>query len=139
MVQKSPTVITLLSILYRIFLFIAVIVIAFYTSPFFLDILEKYLGYITPSGFLGFTLADWGVSIELATVFWAGTIFGTLGRKWDYLLIAFFFVFALVDYIGSESATVPMYIGLIATLLIGNAIGFVLKLARQKFLPKFLK
>ncbi len=136
MATKSRTTLIVGGILLRIILLCIVSVLAYYSIPFFLNILEKYLGYTTPSGFFGFTLSDGFVSLDLGLLFWGSLIFGALGKKTDYLLTILLLASALWEYIGLETITKNMYLGLVATLLIGSAIGFALKLARQKFLPK---
>lgn len=112
------------------------IALAAYSAHFFLDILENYLGYKTPSGFFGFTFADAFVALDLGLLFWGSLIFGILGKKIDYLIVFLLLLSALWEYFGTETITTNMYIGLVIALLVGSVIGFVLKLARQKFLPK---
>jgi hypothetical protein len=136
MATKSRAAVIVWGILLRIILLCVVIALAAYSAHFFLDILENYLGYKTPSGFFGFTFADAFVALDLGLLFWGSLIFGILGKKIDYLIVFLLLLSALWEYFGTETITTNMYIGLVIALLVGSVIGFVLKLARQKFLPK---
>ena len=140
MVQKSrtPSIISIFGVaLLRVALLCVTVFVAAYTSPTALEILKNYLGYQAPSGFFwGTSLSDDFVSIVFTLSFWSGIIFGTLGKWWDYLLISLFVALAVWEFTGLATITVPMLIGLAISIILGNAIGFALKLLRQKFLPK---
>ncbi len=91
------------------------------------------LGYEKPSGFFGFTFADWDVAWFIASTLLAGIIFGTIGKKVDYIFIVIFFILCSLDFFYTDNMTLLVYAGLVGTTVVGNAIGFILKLARQKF------
>ncbi len=95
------------------------------------DFVMGTLKYQIPSGFFGFTLTDWILSWEIATTFWLGVIFGTLGKKIDYILIAAFFVLSSLEFYSADNMTLLVYSGLVGAALLGNAIGFALKLLRH--------
>jgi hypothetical protein len=136
MVQNSRAWLIVWKIFLRIVVLILVAFIANFESPLALEILKNNLGYITPEGFFGFNLTDDFVSFELALVFVSGVFLGLLGKVADYILIIFFILFAAYDYFSVTSLTNLMTFGFVGAVLLGNAIGFGLKLLRQKFLPK---
>src|SRR5690242_14244977 len=114
MVQKSLSLKVIFWLIFlRIVIFCGSIFIAAYESPLALNILEGYLGYITPPGFFGFTLADAFISLALGLVFFGGIFFGVLGRKIDYAIEIIFIIYALWEYSGTSTTTTAMLIGLI--------------------------
>ena len=94
------------------------------------------LKYQLPSGFFGFTFADWSISWFISTSFLAGAIFGTLGKRIDYIFVITLFVLASLDFFYTENMTPLVYSGLVGATLIGNVIGFILKLLRAKYFAK---
>lgn len=136
MVQKSSSVSIILQILLRVILFIIVLGLSLFTPFQVHDLIVNNLGYVKPSGFFGFTLADWEIAHILFATFLVGITFGTLGKKIDYAMILILFCLASFDYYSVENMTSRVYSGLLGAALLGNLIGFLLKLARQKFLPK---
>jgi hypothetical protein len=136
MASKHPVAVIVWKISLRFIFLIAVFTFAFYCSDVSFEILKKYLGYITPPGFFGFTLADFFVSLELGSVFISGIMFGALGQIIDYPVTLLFLIWGLWDYHGIPTVTTNMYLGLLGAIIIGNLIGFALKLFRQRFLPK---
>lgn len=80
--------------------------------------------------------ADWDLAWVLTNVFLCGVIFGTIGKKTDYVFIAAAIAIAIWEFTGTENVTPSLYLTLLATIVASNLIGFGLKLARQKFLPK---
>ena len=138
MVQKHSALIIFWRILLRIIFLIVVFLIAGYESQFAFSVLQDYLGYQTPDIFWGGGLVDSFISFELSFIFLSGILFGALGRKIDYLLNAIFIIYGLWDYNGTSTVTYGMFWGLVGAAIIGNIIGFVLKLLRQKFLPKLV-
>lgn len=134
MVQKQRISLIVWYIFLRIFLFVGVVLISVYTSEYSLGLLDK-LGYQTPNVIWGGNLVDASIELGFVMAFWSGIILGILGRKIDYILIILFLLFGFWDFYTTETVTTNMYIGLISAAILGNAIGFGLKLLRQKFLP----
>ena len=134
MVQRSRTTSIILGIFLRIFLFVVAVFLGIYLFPITIhDFVTNTLGYIRPSVFFGFTWADWDVGWMMALSLWIGVIFGTLGKRGDYIFIALFFFLASLDYFYTDNMTLLVYSGLVGATLLGNAIGFGLKLLRQKY------
>lgn len=137
MVQKSRGTSLGLKILSRIGFSVATPLLAFYTSDISLEILKNYLAYTTPLVDWGDLLVDASIAVSLGMVFWGALLFGAIGKKVDYLFIFLFTLFGFLNFYITETVTIQMYLGLIAAIIIGNAIGFALKLLRQRFLPKW--
>jgi hypothetical protein len=135
MVQKSPTVKISLEILLRVFLFFIVLIVGYYSAILSLNFLVNNLGYKeTCSGFfclpgIAIALTSFAVSYS----FWLGVIFGTLGKKFDYFLIAIFVAAASLTLYNFEFS---LTLGLVVVATLGSLFGFVLKLLRQRFLRK---
>jgi hypothetical protein len=91
------------------------------------------LNYEVPPGFFGFTLADWDIAWNLSSSLILGIIFGTLGKRIDYIFIIGMFLLFLLDFFFTENITLIMYLNLVGFTVGGNAIGFILKLLRQRF------
>jgi len=138
MAQKHPVAIVAWKILLRIVLFCMMVYLAAYESVFALNILWNYLGYVTPEGFFGFTFTDDFVSVELPLVLFGSIFFGVLGKKIDYILIFLILLQALWEYNSTSTVTYGMFWGLVGAAIIGNVIGLILKLLRQRFLPKLV-
>lgn len=120
----------------RILFFLSVIVMGAFSSGFFYSLNEKIFEYQNPAGFFIPSLADWGLAFALAVVFWSGTLFGLIGKKIDRILILFFILFGLWTYVYTDNITPQMYLGLVGVALLGNTIGYGLKLARLRWLKK---
>jgi hypothetical protein len=136
MVQNSQFALIIWKISIRIIILIITVVVANQTFPQGLEILQNYLGYKTPDVIWGENLVDGIVAIGFGVVFWGGILFGSLGKKVDYFFILIFIVLGLWDFWTTSTVTTAMYLGLIGAAVVGNVIGFVLKVLRQKFLPK---
>jgi hypothetical protein len=136
MVQNSRAWIIVWKVLIRVIFFCGAVWLAAYTSGFALDILENNLGYKTPDVIWGGNLVDGFVGLGLSLVFLGSIIFGILGKKVDYFIIFCFIALGFWDFWSTSTVTLNMYLGLIGAAILGNAIGFGLKLLRQKFLPK---
>jgi len=89
------------------------------------------LGYQSPPGFFGFNLQAWPIVWLMSSMFWVGVIFGTLGKVTDYILIGIFFIFTSFVLL-ADNITLYVYSGLIGTAILGNLIGFALKLLRKR-------
>jgi hypothetical protein len=137
MVQKSLTSLAA-GVFLRIILFLVVIGFGVFFFPNTIHgFVINTLGYQNgPVGLFDMAnLGDWEVSFLLSSVFWFGIIFGTLGKKIDYILFLVFFIFALWDYFYPPAASYEVFLGLIGAAVLGNIIGFILKLARKKLFP----
>ena len=118
----------------RILLLIGVLTVGLLTAVPFHEFNENVLGYSRPSGFFGFTLADWELAWLLSSVFWSGIVFGMLSKKIDYAFIIIIFLFVLWDYSYPPAVSTSMYTGLFGVALLGNVLGYMLKLARQRWM-----
>lgn len=109
--------------------------LSFLTGNFFQNFNENIFQYINPPGFFAMaSLAESLLALDLALVFWSGIILGASGKKSDYILIVLIILYALWGYSGTTNVTSQMYLGLIGAAILGNAIGYGLKLARLKWL-----
>lgn len=125
----------ILQIFFRIILLLIAIGFGVFFFPFTThDFVVNILGYQKPPGFFGFTWADWEITWVLTSVFWSGVIFCFFGKKIDYFFLAFVVLFAIADYSYPPAVSPQMYLGLIGVALVGCAIGYGLKLLRQKVL-----
>lgn len=124
-------------IIAQIGLRIALLIAAFYigaiTSSYALSFMEDSLGYYRPSGFFGFTLEHLFAPWIFASIFWVSTLLGSLGKKVDYLTIGVITLLALLSFYGFS---LEIYVGLLGIAALGNALGYALKLARQRWLRK---
>lgn len=135
MVQRS-TIKTALGIVLRVILLIGIIFgSAFILYPFH-NLIVGSLSYKIPEGFFQTSTADWELSWLLTSTLIGGMIFGTLGKKIDYIFIAMFIALDIWEWTGTENITLQIWFVLVAVILAGNIIGFALKLLRQRFLPK---
>jgi hypothetical protein len=136
MVHKQRIALIVWFIFLRIVFLSLLLYIGAIISNIALDILKDYLGYHAPEGIFDINFSDLFISFDLALVFLSGIFFGALGRKSDYIFIFLIFAQAIWEYLGTPTFTFYMGVGLLVALISGNAIGFSLKLFRQKFLPK---
>lgn len=83
--------------------------------------------------YIAVQISNSSFSLYLALALWGSIVFGAIGKKTDYVIIAGIFLFGLWDYAGTDNVTTDMYLGLIAVTLAGNAIGLGLRLVRQYF------
>ena len=125
-----------LPILGRILLILPILVVSFLSAAPFEYFNDTILGYQTPPGFFGFTIIDGILAWTLSFIFWSGILFGILGKKIDYVPIVLIIALALWMYSGTDNVTPQMYLGLLGVALLGNAIGYILKLARLRWLSK---
>ncbi len=138
MVKNPDVKKVILAIFLRVVALCITVYIASISNLVFLDILEKHLGYESPAGsFWGGDLTDNFVSLYLALIFFGSIIFGTLGKWWDFAFIILFISLGIWEYQGISTTTSSMFVGLAVAALLGNVIGFGLKLLRQKHFPKF--
>jgi hypothetical protein len=124
-------------LLFRLFLLFAILILSALTSTIAHDVILNIFGYQIPSDFSDTgSWADWSLAFVTTSLFWSGIIFGTFGEKIDYVFVALTILFAAWEYIYSSNITPQMYLGLIGVAVIGNLIGFCLKLARQKWFTR---
>lgn len=135
MVQRSRDTIITRAVLLRVLLFVSILVIGFYEGRLFLSFLTDKLNYKEVcSGFC--FLEGFGaglLALTLSYSFWFGVIFGAVGKKADYIVIGVFFILALVMFYG---LSFQIYLGLIGVALLGNAIGYILKIGRENWFGK---
>lgn len=134
MVQKSLATSIILETVLRVLLLIICIAIGIYFFPVTIhNFVVNTLGYQKPAGFFGFTFADWEVSWLISSSLFSGIIFGALGKKIDYIFIVILFFLSSLDFLFTENITFVVYLGLSGSAILGNVIGYGLKLARKKF------
>ena len=117
------------------FILATIVLAAYTTSPFF-ELNQNVFHYQNPSGFFIASWAEGVLAWVLALIFWSGILFGALGRRIDYILVALFIIFGLWNYFYTDNVTPQMYLGLFGVALLGNAIGYMLKLARLKWFER---
>jgi hypothetical protein len=122
------------SILIRIVVLLPIAVVSFYLQDPFYSFLIKTLHYQEPSSFFGFNLYVFGIGWVLSWMFWSGIVYGSMGKKIDMIFLALIFIFSVWNVYATENVTPIIYLGLIGVALVGSAIGFGIKLIRQRFL-----
>lgn len=132
MTQRSETEKIIWGVIFRILAIAPILFIAAYTALPFQEWNEN-LGFHQSAGFWGFNLSDVILGWSLSYVFWIGLVFGTIGRKTDYIFCTLSFLFVLWVYLGTQYVIPSMYIALIAFAIIGNALGYLLKQLRIYF------
>ena len=130
MVQGTRIKQVITSIVVRIIAFGAALYASAYIPTNTLYFMENTLGYQRTSGFFGFTIEHLILALTINFIFWASIFFGALGKKIDYWIIGGFFCFSLLLFQGSG---ISMYLGLIGVAILGNFIGYTLKLARERW------
>jgi hypothetical protein len=122
-----------LAILLRLVLVIIAIVISIFFFPLtFQGLLIETLKYQTPSGFFGFTLTESILSLFMVSMLWISIILGTIGKKIDYVFILSLFILSSLEYFSAENMTMLVYLGLVVATILGNVIGFGLKILRKR-------
>jgi hypothetical protein len=113
-----------LTILGRIGILFLAIGIGFFFFPVSInEFVTDLLGYQKPSGFFGFSFADWSVTLIMSTSLWVGILFSFLGKKIDYIFIVGFFALASLDYYFTGNMTWLVYSGLVGATILGVTIG----------------
>ncbi len=121
------------TIIIRILLSIVILVLGMLTALPFFEFIQNVFDYQSPSGFFGYAFTDWELAWVLAMIFWSGIIFGSIGKKTDYIFISVFLIFGFWGYLYTENVTPQMYLGLIGVALLGNTIGYMLKIGRRNW------
>lgn len=136
MVQRTRVV----NLTFGIFGRLLLLVVAFGVGLVFFQVqihqfVVETLGYQNPPGFFDMaSWAEWDISWNIATSFWIGIIFGTLGKKIDYIFIIALFLLFSLDSLYTGNMTWLVYSGLVGATILGNVIGLGLKLLRLRFL-----
>jgi hypothetical protein len=63
---------------------------------------------------------------------WISIILGTIGKKIDYVFILSLFILSSLEYFSAENMTMLVYLGLVVATILGNVIGFGLKILRKR-------
>src|SRR3989344_7670928 len=126
MVQRSRTLKIILGMGARIVLLLAVFFIGLFTSTPAYNFIEG-TGYKPSDGFFGSSWGNWELAWVLASVFWGGIIFGTLGKRVDYIFFGLLFLFAVWEYSYPPIVSMQVYLGLVGVAVISFIIGFILK------------
>lgn len=127
---------TVIDVVTRILILLVVLFLSAFTSDPAHDFILNIFHYQNPSGFFAASWAEWSIAWVLTSVFWSGIIFGAIGKKIDYIFNFVIILFALWEYIGAENVTPQMYLGLIGVALLGNALGYALKIGRKNWFGK---
>ncbi|HVZ75850.1 MAG TPA: hypothetical protein VG934_01100 [Candidatus Paceibacterota bacterium] len=137
MVQKSLAASVVKSIFLRILLVFAALVIGGFFFPITIEnFVTHTLGYHNPPGFLDMpSWADWSLSWDMASIFWAGILYGTLGKKIDYIFITGLFILCSLDFFFTENMTPLVYSGLVGATVLGVVIGYIINIARKRLFP----
>ncbi len=120
----------------RIVLFFFLLIVSYYISDPFHEFILGSLAYKIPPGFFIDSWADWSLAWFLTFTLLGGIIFGALGKKIDYFFIALLIALDIWEWTGTDNITQQIWITLIGTIIVSNILGYILKLLRQKFLPK---
>jgi hypothetical protein len=135
MVQGTQAIKVIKDILFRFALLIVVLVATYFSTDIFHNLNDSTFHYINPPGFFAMaSLAEWFLALDLALIFWSGVIFGALGKKSDYIFIVLIILYAFWGYSGTSNVTSQMYLGLIGVAVLGNFLGYILKIGRQNWL-----
>jgi hypothetical protein len=127
---------TLLQIAGRAAILVGLVVVSFFVASPFWYINDSLFNYQRPSGFFGFSLTDAFLAWTLSLTFLNAIMFGAIGKKVDYVFIILVTILAFLEYWSADNVTPQMYLGLVGIALVGNAIGYALKLARLKWFTK---
>lgn len=122
----------------RALLLIVIMVVGFLFVPNQIhSFVVNTLGYRNPPGFFGFTFNDWGIASGFFMIFLVGIVFGTLGKKIDYIFIALVFVLMSLNNYFTENMTWTVYFGFVGAAILGNLIGYLFKQARLHLSPQW--
>lgn len=121
------------SIVWRILLLIPIAVGSLFLQDPFYSFLINTLHYQEPPGFFGFNPYFLGPGWVLSWTFWSGITYQIIGRKIDIYFIVGIFIFSIWNLYITQNVTSNIHIALIGVALLGNIIGFGLKLLRQRF------
>lgn len=119
-------------ILLRVLLLVPIAIVSFFLQEPFYTFLIETLQYQEPPAFFGYNLYFFGLGWVLSWTFWSGIMYGTMSKKLDYFFIALIFCFSVWNLYISENVTPLVYGGLIGVAAVGLAIGYGLKLLRQR-------
>lgn len=124
------------TLILRVFVLVVLFIINFWIGEPFYQLVVDRLDYHEPGtlfiSFYGFSgvILGWLMSYT----FWCGVVLGTLGKKIDYVLSTAVFLFAFWVYLTTTNVTPEIYLSLLGVAIVGNLIGYALKVARMHFL-----
>jgi hypothetical protein len=135
---QSTLVKSILGVIVRVFLLAGILIFGFLLSNPFYFFLVKTLGYHESCGgffeLCGFETE--ALSLVISYIFWVTFVFGILGKKMDYIFSTILFLLAFLLFTQEKNITPQMYIGLIGVALLGNALGYILKIGRENWFGK---
>ena len=121
------------NILLRIFLLFVVIALGAFTAlPTHTFVIDS-LRFENPSDFFGSSWADWSLAWILASLFWGGIVFGVSGKKIDYFFTLLLSVIGFLGFVYTKNVMPLMYLGLVGVAVLGNVLGYMLKVGRQNW------
>lgn len=120
--------------LFRFFLLLSALIISIWLADPFEIFLKTTLDYKGSGGFFGFDISSAILAVIMSWLFLGSILLSYLGRKADYVLSGILFLFSLFLFSRSGEISQQIYMSLIPLSLLGNAIGYGLKLLRQKVL-----
>lgn len=128
------------SFLYRVALIVSIYFLANITAGamyFFNMLIYKYPPFDEIFAISQVLYIDYALLLAwaLSVVFWSSVIFSFLGKATDYVFVAMFLLFGVYVYINTEDVTPLMYLALLGVAVVGNLIGYALKVARMHFFP----
>jgi len=132
MVQGTRVIEIIKTVSVRLLLIIPVLFLGALTSSVGHEYLV-FMGYQAPSGFFGFALTEELLAWFLSSIFWSGLIYQTFGKKIDQIFIITIFVIVSWEYFSADNMTWQIYFGLIGVALLGNFLGYLLKLGRERW------
>ena len=120
-------------IISRVCLLVATFILSLWGATPFEIFLKTFINFQETNGFFGFTFSSAILGFFLSWVFLSGLILFILGKKLDYFFFGTILLFTVFIFIRTPNVTLSIYFSLILTTLAGIIIGYILKLARQKF------
>ena len=137
MVQDSRTSVAW-GIGLRLILLVLVFVLGIFSEIPVTTFLTQTLQYHEPVGFFDSLngLETGFLSVFLSWIFWMGILFGGIGKKGDYIFIGISVILLALLFSQEAGSTPQMYLGLIGVAVLGNALGYCLKVGRQNWFGK---
>ena len=132
MVSEKRTWGIIWNVFKRLFLLFAIFAFALFLQDPFYYFLIHTLHYKEPSFFF-INLYFLGLGWTLSWTFWSGVVFGAFGKKIDYVFILIVFLLSILDFVYTENITPSIYLGLVGVAVLGNVLGYMLKVGRQNW------
>ena len=136
MVQGTRVGLIIWAIVWRFLVFVSIVIISLFLQDPFYSFLINTLHYQEPAGFFGFSPYFFGLGWVLSWMFWSTIVYGTIGSKFDYLFVLFVFAFSLLNFFFTENVNTTTYLGLVGVALLGNALGYMLKVGKERWLGR---